>query len=632
MFLPARYYRDFGENVLPVRPYGLFVTVSAKIMRATSQENSSIGNLENISYEGFIEGRVAKGFWVRSPVKFTLPRPNKDGFFVVGSTLFTFVNVGFVSPWEPFSNGKYHFLDKNKVAIRVLEGMFGSKGVMVPAGDTNSNNYSPLANFFFQTNAFGIVHINNERLQSLLLSRLVTHPFVRQVQNSEVQIRGSKDMVLLYHRKDGIKIDPLKFPEEMLFRLDPCSTSSSETINSIYTLCDGARVERGQITKGISQFCEFTRRNTVLLDLSPSRACLARAAVMNSCELTYPQARPVQAEGSIVQTRNLLTAVMDLGPSTFEDTIAMSETCAIHMEAQSVTRITRWSPEPLVNLSVQKGDLVKPFGLLATRIKNIVVENSSEKIDSSVKEEEETRISLIASELKEEAILETIETIPAYYAGVLGVRTIFSLRSFLPMRTGDKITCFSGCKGVVIVLPNNEMPVIEGRIVDICVSHRSIFKRGTLGMLLEAAIGKEHEATGKQIIAMGDEHPLSFTWASMNHRRKSEAYFKCGLLPNKVFWGYVPWMRIVKSGISSRRLSAVGTDRPLTGEGLLPDIASTAGQSLDPSKAIVIISRGMPNTLRALLGDTPAGMQVLVETVAAIDGPAKNSIKNPDAR
>lgn len=636
MFKSARYYPEMEQNTLPVRPYGLFVRVESVVVEADPLLASLSDDFiaiepGQIRYEGFIEGMVAGKFWARSPVAFSLPKPDKNGFFKVGSTLFAFSNVGFVSPWKPLQDGEYHFLDKAKVALRVLEGMFGSKGVMVPAGPHDKNNYSPLANFFFQSRPDKVVHINNEQLQSVLLSRLVTHPFVRQIQQSEVQKEGSKDLVILHHRKDGIKIDPLMFPGSMLKKLDPCSTSASGTINSIYQLVDGAEVKDGQIIEGKSLFCRFTRENASFLELSPSRTCLLRAAVMNSCELTHPEPRPVAHYKSIVHTRNLLTAIMDLGIATYEDTIAMSESCAVMFEAQSVTRITRWTPEPLKHLSVQKGDLIKPFGTLAVRLERVISESTVEIPDDGLREEDDEegpkekikKISLVASELKEEAVLERIEVTPSWYAGVKGVRTTFVLRSFLPMRTGDKITCFSGCKGVVIVIPDDQMPTIDGKVVDICVSRNSIFKRGTIGMLLEAAIGKDFKAGKfKQVEALGDEYPLDFKWASMNHRIKTSVQYKGVELPNKTFWGYVPWMRIVKSGISSRRLSAVGTDRPLTGEGLLPDTASTAGQSLDPSKAIVMVSRGMSVTLKALLGDTPAGMQVLVDTVAAIDGPA----------
>lgn len=639
MFESKRFYREFPGEVLPVRPFGLFISVST-VSVAPPIEGAGDEFTQNPSdqyhYEGFIEGRVAGGFWARTPVSFSLPKPDKDGFFRVGATLFCFTNVGFVSPWNPLKDGEYHFLDKSKVALRVLEGMFGSKGVMVPGGDKDKNNYSPLANFFFQSRPNKIVHVNNDQLQAVLLSRLVTHPFVRQVQQTKVQIEGSKNLVLLHHRRDGIKIDPLKFPQSLIGKLDMCSTSASGTINSVYQLCHGARIKDGKIeSSNLSDFCEFTRRNTAFLQLSPGRAYLARAAVMNSCELTHPEPRPIEAEGSVVQTRNLLTAIMDLGFATFEDMIAMSESCANMMEAQSVTRITRWTPEPLCHLKVQRGDLVKPFGVLATRLERVISEANVEIPDEGMKETDDEdssvedkgkkpkKISLVASELKEEAVLEDIQITPAWYAGVLGVRTTFVFRSFLPMRTGDKITCFSGCKGVVQILPDSEMPMIDNKVVDICVSPKSIFKRGTIGMLLEAVIGREYE-NGKfeKTIAFGDEYVKDFQWAAMYHRTKSPVVYKGEELPERAFWGYVPWMRIVKSGISSRRASAVGTDRPLTGEGLLPDTASTAGQSLDPSKSIVMVSRGMVNTLRALLGDTPAGMQVMVETVAAIDGPA----------
>jgi hypothetical protein len=346
---------------------------------------------------------------------------------------------------------------------------------------------------------------------------------------------------------------------------------------------------------------------------------------MNSAALTHPEDRPVQSKDAVVATRNLLTVVMDLGFATYEDTIAVSESCAQKFEAQAVTRITRWTKDPITDLKVQNGDVLRPFATLAicetlpideTKVKE--VGNTTEAVEDMPQ-----KIKLVAAELREEAVLEEIEVTTALYAGQKGVRTTFVCRSFLPLRTGDKITCFSGCKGVVVIVPDNQMPTVEGKTADLCVSPYSIFKRGTIGLLLEAAVGRCHKAgLFESVEAHGDEFPVNFQWAAMNYRQKSTAYIDGTALPNKVFWGYVPWIRCLKSGIASRRVSAVGIDRPLTGEGLLPDTASTAGQKMDPSKALVLGSRGMLKTLTALLGDTPAGLDVLTDTVAAIEGPA----------
>jgi len=633
MFPAKRFYPEFQGEVLPVRPYGLFLNVTSTLtgpdplLEGLHEDFVGIDPSE-YHYEGFVEGFVAGGFYARSPIAFTLPRANPDGFFKIGSTLYLFANVGFVSPWAPLQDGQYHYLTKQQVALRVIENLFGSKDPSIPGQDEPPRSYSPFSNFFFQSRRDNILEVNVEYLQSTLLSRLATHPFIRQCSSSELQTEGNKDLVVMYPRPDGVKIDPLKFNAENLNKLDPCSTSTSNTVNRVYQLSEGAKIKKGQITPGPHMLCEFTRDNSTFLELSPRRAYLARAAVMNSAVLTHPEERPISSDEAVVQTRNLRLAVMDLGYATYEDTIAVSKTCALMFEAQAVTRITRWTKEPITDLKVQRNDLVRPGGILAVNLVDAVEEEGIHDVSIGVEQLEDVpKVVLVAAELREQAVLEDIEVTPAWYAGERGVRTTFVLRSFLSMRTGDKITCFSGCKGVVIVVPDEDMPVIAGETADICVSPYSIFKRGTVGLLLEAAVGKAAEA-GKfeHVEAHGDEYPVAFDWAAMHFRSKSDAYYKGKLLPNKVFWGIVPWMRCLKSGIAARRWSAVSANRPLTGEGLLTNKAKNAGQKMDASKALVIASRGMHNTLKALLGDTPHGLSVLADTVAAIDGPAHDRL------
>lgn len=621
MFHTARFYEDFDGNVLPARPYGLYLHLDSHDVDHSIEglhADHTDASHDEIRYEGWVEGKLACGIYAKSPVSFTLPKPDKEGFFWVGSTQYVIANVGFPSPWHPFATDEFHFLKKPQVALRILENMFGSKTVSIPGSNDEENYYSPLSNFFFQSIPGNIVQVNNEHLQAVLLSRLVTHPFIRQIQRSPLQRQGSKDLVLLHHRRDGVRVDPLKFTEKMLYRLDPTSTSSSDAINRTYQLAEGARIENGAIIPGEYMYCAFTRRNSVLLEMNPTRACLDRSAVMNSCELTHPEPRPISSPGSLVHTRNLVTAFVDLGVYTFEDTIAMSRSCANKFEGQTVTSVVCWSEQPIHEMKVEKGDIVSPNQVIARHHDEIHDENDNDDL-----EDNKTFVNVVASRLSDDSILENISVSRAWYAGVYGYRTVFDFRTYHPMQDGDKITGFAGCKGVVRILDDEKMPFIHGQYVDICVSPMSVFKRGTLGLEIEAAIGKawacgEFPTTN----AFGDDEVVDARWAAMNYRKKDPAFLNGKQLPENVFWGIVPWMRIAKSGIASKRASSVGRDRPLTSEDRLPDTAGTAGQSMDMSKSIVMMSRGMPNTLKAILGNTPGGLETLTETVAAINGPA----------
>lgn len=625
------------DRFLPVRPYGLYVKVtSEEVKRDEALDAMGVKQVTpaEIHYKGVVEGYVACGVWKSSPIEFSLPMMEKDGFFRIGSTLYVMTNVGFPSPWHPHKYGRFSYLNKDEVLLRILENMFGTKDYCIPGEDTSNARTGVFSSFFFGSTTKITSYVNNEKLQTLLLSRLVTHPFVRQVQPTPVQIEGSRNLVTLFPRRDGINIEPFIYNvEEMRGRLDPCSTSVSDTINCVYQLAEGAVIKNGRIEKGTSDYCAFTRRNNTLIRYSPKRAYLARAAVMNSAELTTPERRFVEARGGVVHTRNLLTAIMDLGADTYEDMIAMSATCAQGMEAQIVTRVTRWSPTPFDNLQVQIGDVVAPSSILALRpVDNVLEPDLTEEYEGEKGievDEEKKVIAISAVELREMGVLEGIEVTPSWHSSTKGVRTTWIFRSFIPMRTGNKITCFGGCKGVVRVLPDEKMPKTQdGRVIDICVSPYSVGKRGTLSMILEMSVGRAVKS-GKidYIEAYADEKPFDFRWAAMEEGSKEFLTYEGKKLEEPTYVGHMAWMAILKSGIASRRMSSVGTDRPLTGEGLLPDLARSAGQSLDPSKSIVLASREMYASLRAILGEGP-GLEAMANTVLCVDGPAQEYEKN----
>jgi DNA-directed RNA polymerase beta subunit len=54
---------------------------------------------------------------------------------------------------------------------------------------------------------------------------------------------------------------------------------------------------------------------------------------------------------------------------------------------------------------------------------------------------------------------------------------------------GDKFTTLHGQKGVVTILNDNEMSVVNGRSAEIVISSSAVFKRETASQILEAACG-----------------------------------------------------------------------------------------------------------------------------------------------
>lgn len=617
------------ETYLPVRPYGLALRVKTSKVEVPeilkNLKGVTVMEPQEYRYEGVIEGTTACGVWRESPVSFNLPIVDSDGFFKVGHTLYYICEVGLPNPWKPLKFHEYSFLDRGQVIIRMLEHIFGT-GFSGNGDGRMVSRSSPFATFFFNSTNRHAVHVNSIRLQTMLLSRLIAHPWVRQVQDTEIQKAGWKGTVILYPRQDGLKVDPYIYPESFRKRLDPTSTSVSNTVNRVYHLAEGARIKDGRIEPGVSDFCAFTRRNSVAITMSPKRAYLLRAAAMNSAKLAFYEDRPIDHSESLVDTVNLTTAIMDMGVNTFEDMIALSQSAADKLQALDTTRIVRWSQEPITSFAVEVGQKVKPFQTLAKDVVAVAVEGDLDGHDLMVPEDDTWRTAtIVASELTEDAVLKDIQVTPQWYAGQLGYRTAFVLESEIPLRTGDKITNFAGCKGIVRVLPDSLMPQLpDGRHVNVCVSPLSVAKRACVSMLFEMAIGKSYERGERdQVEAFGDQPPESFSWVAVNWPHKEFLKIDGQNLPERTFWGVMPWMRILKSGIGYRRASAVGSERPLTSEGLLPDDASAAGQRMDSSKAIVMASRGLRASLKAILAGSP-GSKALKAVVTALERPAGN--------
>lgn len=57
--------------------------------------------------------------------------------------------------------------------------------------------------------------------------------------------------------------------------------------------------------------------------------------------------------------------------------------------------------------------------------------------------------------------------------------------------TGDKFCTTHGQKGVVMVIPDNQMPSIDGESVDFVMGSTTLVKRGTVSQLYEAWAGEE---------------------------------------------------------------------------------------------------------------------------------------------
>lgn len=605
------------RSFLPIRPYGLFVEVDSEENEPPA-ELEAIGHMMPIApdeylYKGTVHGIVAGGEYRTSPIEFSLPIVDDRGFFRVGNTLYRICNVGLVDPFDPLNVSGYNFFSWKELIPKIIKHIFGYRLPPIPFHKEEPIPSCVFANFFFNSKE-NTSHVNSFKLSGTLNSRIITHPYVMQIADNKREIESFEETVLLFPRKlKDLSIDNVTFKEWMINRLDPSSTSSSGKINVTFQLADGAIIENGKITPGHSKFCRFTNRNAVAIDLTPKRAHHARSAITNSAELVNAEERPVHNKNSCLQSINFRTVIMDLGIDTFEDTIAISRSAASKFTAITRQTISRWSKRPLNDLKAFVGSKVEPKAILA----------SQKEIDSN-NPEFSTQYNFTADELKEESVIDNITVTTQWKSGELGYKTTWHFYTELPLRDGDKITCLSGYKGVVSILPDEDMPMlVNGDTADICISPKSVAERGVVSMYIEMAMGRAFkDGKFKQLNDFpADKLPLSLSTVSVTYGRKDTFLYHGFPLPYKSYWGYIPWIRLVKSGISSRRVSAVGEDRPLTSEDLIPNNASIGGQKLDSSKGIILLLMGMNESLDAILGSS-SGIDYAMELIASLEGPS----------
>jgi len=598
-----------SPRVLPVRPYGLYVAVETYLPPAapdlTDIPGTQLIQSDAYFYVGNVAGKCADGTLHSCPVRFSLPRPDEEGFFRVGGTQYLIPIVGLPDPWQPLLFGKYHFLSRDQVALRLLENAFERV----------------FSDFFYNSRPGETCQVNLTSLQTSLLSRITQHAgdslgWLRQVGDSPVKKAAFRDTVILHPRRSWRRAESRAFPEEMLGALDPTSTPTSEKINITFQGCEGFKVEDGQIKKGVSSLCAFTNRVGLMTMENPKRAHLIRTSAMNSLPLMKPSVKLVGHKESPVDIAYLNTAFMSLGPHTFEDMIAVSETGAKKLEAMKHSTVVCWfSKRP--TLLVEQGSFLRGGERIAE------VDRDAMVFGNALTEEDDDKFRILAPDCGFTTSLEGVNVCAHWHLGTLGVRVVWKLTSYLPLETGDKIVDRSCCKGVVKVLPDQEMPwTRSGEVVDACVSPDSPARRHAVSMLHEAMINKMVIKDGVSIHARADEIPVPFdTLVKRGYGSGTRLVYRGKSLKFPTTLAPIGWMRVDK--IAKDIESAVGSERPLTAEGLPVDRASLAGQSCDPSKGLALRNRGLVHTHSSLLGEGK-GIGIVAELVEAIEGPARD--------
>ena len=392
--------------------------------------------------------------------------------------------------------------------------------------------------------------------------------------------------------------------------LDLNSTSVGNNINETFRLAEQATIKDGKIIadQGNRPLCRITAKHGIGLGMNPRRAHLLRTTFEAAIDLTMPESPLVTPykddEENKLHGINFITAIMHLDVFTHEDGIAISETAASKMiGARTVTQLVE-SHLPVTPL-VKVGAYVSPETPVALDGENIVT----------------------ASKLYCPGVVDEVEEQRGSRLGEKTYRTWLKYTSFYPLQTGDKLSNRHGGKGVVVVLPDHEMPTrADGSSVEVCIGPETITNRKAMAILWEMMLANKAELEGKPVYVelFGDEKELDwnrdglhdFAALSRDYSNKEQLFLNGEPLEEETFVAPLFWIRLDK--ISREIVSSVSNNKNTNNFGGAIDNAKKSGQRCNISKLMALYARGLDNVAHEIVFNNISAEEHFTDIVNAI--------------
>lgn len=402
---------------------------------------------------------------------------------------------------------------------------------------------------------------------------LAASPLVENVPASDLEREGCAEMVRV------MGVPPLpgrierEFDEANWGILDPSSTSQGRHINEVFRRADGNPYS----------LCKTHYENAIGLKHMTSRMQLLRTAFESHLPQMDPEPPLVGNVRNRLSGKNFVTALMDLGVKTFEDSTVVSESAAARMTCRRVLRQAFTTREP-VRLLVTEGSPIDPKGPIA------LIESKDHTIR--------------ARRIAYPAVVTKIEEHAAVSFGLPARKYVLTFEARIPLRTGDKISGRHGNKGVAWVVPDAEMPLVtcpwdpsKTIRADVCMSPFSVVKRRMMSLLWEMMAANRARAKG-EIYTVGPwEVPGELSFEKLTaegHGRKRTAWLGDHRLEYPVFAGLLYWIRLDKLAPEG---SSSSDDRLHVGPLGLSMDQTKNGQRRDPSKSMAMFHRGLKSLL-----------------------------------
>jgi len=430
-------------------------------------------------------------------------------------------------------------------------------------------------------------------------SRLVAaSPLVLDTPRMRLERTGFGQMIRMSTPEGGpTKIDWREIQMKHTGMIDPTSTSQGKSINRVFR-----RVHDQE--HGLS---EILAKNAIGLKYNPRRAFLLRTAFERHYRQALPDAPLVMNKESELSGKTGMTALMDMGTLTFEDSMVLSESFAAALACIVETTQTWVGHQPLETV-VKIGDTIDPGELIAI------------SVDRDIK--------IHASKIPFPSKLLAVQACPTVKFKAPAWRYYFKFESVSLTRNGDKLAGRHGNKGVAQVIPDRHMPVVvdprntDCRYqVDIVQSSLSVFKRRQMSLLWEIMLANKAMTEGTRFEVGPWEVPDEISFKTLTQEgwgKKSQCYLGGVPLKHEVFAGPLYWLRLDKL---ARKESAVKKHSRvfLNHLGLPMNNARLNGQRRDISKSAAMHHRGMNQLLMSTILENAVDLRKFESLVRVLE-------------
>lgn len=394
------------------------------------------------------------------------------------------------------------------------------------------------------------------------------------------------------HRTHDERLISKLYNPKLWNMIDINSTSFSDKVNTSFRFVSGAKTTKTGVIKASDKaapFCNVIKKHGIALDKNAKRIYLLRNTFEASIDVSdsiEPIVSPYRGNDLMLSGVDLLTAVMHLKHFTHEDGIAISESAAKKMFGSKI--ITQLIESDLaVTPKVKIGDDVYPDSIVAV---------DGEK-------------PVCASKIYVHSKIEEISVSKGKRFGIETNRVWIKYRSYYPLETGDKMSNRHGGKGVVSIIPDNDMPICleTGEKIEICIAPESIINRKSMSAFWEmmltrkAYIDNGNNWNNVKTIKVQNFDTDAGTWPSgdlYDFKSLSKLYGnKMTLaingisLEHQTFFSKMFWLRLDK--IALEIVSSVRNKRPKNSFGAFVDNAKVSGQRCNAAKLLTMTARNM---------------------------------------